>query len=94
MVMKTSKIKTIITLVIGLLMLSTSAKASISTTESIKEYSGFIIITSIVIGSLLFYVIYSYFSNKSEEKENKLNKPYYKNKSRHHHHRHVMKKSS
>ncbi len=92
--MKTSKIKTIITLVIGLLMFSSNAKASISSIESIKEYSGLIIISSIVIGSLLFYVIYSYFSNRAEERDNMSHKPMYRSKHKHHHQRHIVKKSA
>ncbi len=92
--MEAKKIKTVLTLIIGLLMLNLTAKASISTSESIKEYSGLIIIGTIVTGSLVFYVIYSYFSGKAEEKENEQVKAFNKGRNRHHHHRHVVKKSA
>lgn len=93
--MEAKKIKTVLTLIIGLLMLNLSAKASIATNESIKEYSGLIIIGTIVTGSLVFYVIYSYFSGKAEQKENEQAKPFQKGRSRaHHHQRHVVKKSA
>ena len=93
--MEAKKIKTVLTLIIGLLMLNLSAKASIATNESIKEYSGLIIIGTIVTGSLVFYVIYSYFSGKAEQIENEQAKPFQKGRSRaHHHHRNVVKKSA